>query len=493
MTEAAPVPDMPLEDIVLPYGTKFEPDDDEASVNIDAALDTIDGMVGGPSEGGFSSHVLADYNACPFRAYLKYVLGKAPRKRKIHFAWGSLFHACLAMKYQYGVHRMHEPIEAAIKAGAPGMAREVRNMVDKMHDLHADVELETWCPRAVEKNAVFWLEPERIGGKRVRIPISLRIDLILALKQANEACPGLGPAPQGCIVVDHKTSSGLTLDLVKHYSNDWQLKLYATGYARALQEEFGPLQGIMINLAVKRKKLTEDHFFRQWVTLRTGVLEEFYEQEIKPTAIDFYTRLVDDQARNPARWPKRTLSCVGKWGPCDFLPMCDSGNLDNEIDYKIDESEIFWGKLEEKLLPPPKGSTVAATVDEEKEVKKELKKEVQGMVAEAFARSLLAWSESNTPPWDQLHKKRFLVEGHTDKTVRKALVDKIKEIHQPHIVQGTTVKQALTVDGTQQVELELKFAKSGMKWTYNDLKGTTTWKMVGDKICDIDWFNLENL
>jgi hypothetical protein len=495
MSEAAPVPaaDMPLEDIVLPSGIKFEPDSDEAAVDIDAAMDQIEGMLGGPSQGGFSSHVLSDHNDCKRRAFLKYVLGKKPRKRKIHFAWGSLFHACLAMKYQYGVQRMHEPIEAAIKAGAPGMAREVRNLIDGMHDKYAQEEMDTWCPRAVEKNAVFWLEPERINGKRVRIPISMRIDLILALKQANEACPGLGPAPQGCIVVDHKTSSGLTIDLIRHYSNDWQLKLYSTGYAKALQEDFGPFGGIMINLAVKRKKVHEDCFFRQWVKLRTGVLDEFYETEIKPTAIDFYERLTHEKARDPSLWPMRTIACVGKWGPCDFLPICDSGNLDNEIDYKTTDEEVYWGKLEEKLLPPPKGSMAKATVDDEKEAKKERKKAAQALVAEAFARSLLAWAESSTQPWDQLRKEHFLTEGHTEKGVRKDLVAKVKEIHQPHVEQAITLKQLVTTGPEGQTEVELQFVKSGMKWALGDMKGTATWKMIADKICDIDWFNLENL
>jgi len=390
---------------------------------------------------------------------------------------------------------MHEPIEAAIKAGAPGMAREVRNLVDRMHEKFADQELQTWCPRAVEKNAIFWLEPERINGKRVRIPISMRIDLIIALKQPEEACPGLGPAPQGCFVCDHKTSSGLTIDLIRHYSNDWQLKLYATGYERALADDFGPLEGIMINLAVKRKKITDDHFFREWVRLRRGVLDEFYEQEIKPTAISFYERLTNAEAPNPSFWPKRTLACVGKWGPCDFLSMCDSGNLDNEIDFKTDDRDVIYGKLDEKMTPPPKGSRIAKDVDEEKaaakEAKKDKKKQVQILVAEAFARSLMTWSES-TEPWTALNKKNFLVEGHTEKGVRKDLIAKIKEIHQGHVEQGTKIKQVIQGDDGS-AELELQFVKSGMKWAYDDVKGTATWKQVGDKICDLDWFNLEKL
>ena len=44
-------------------------------MDIDTALDRIEGLVGGPSEGGFSWHTLETCMQCWRKAYYKHILG----------------------------------------------------------------------------------------------------------------------------------------------------------------------------------------------------------------------------------------------------------------------------------------------------------------------------------------------------------------------------------------------------------------------------------
>jgi len=177
----------------------------EEAVDIDAALKTVPGLTGGPSVGGFSWHTLEPCMRCWRLAYYLHALGLQPKQRSAAFGFGSLYHACWEVWYTSGGQRRYdEPCDAVRRAGAPKLAGEVQRLVYTELMKYAKEEADTWDIRAIEHNAVFWGEPERINGKLVHIPYSCRHDMLIGKREAGAACAPPGPVPNGIWVVDRK-------------------------------------------------------------------------------------------------------------------------------------------------------------------------------------------------------------------------------------------------------------------------------------------------
>ena len=176
---------------------------DQAKI-VEETLDKLGGT-SGPSVGGISWHTL-DHTCCWLRAYRALVLGLRQKKSSEALAFGSLYHEALAQHYSSGgnLERTLGPIEACRLAGASEIAAGVRNliMVQLTNPDFVEEETKTWCPRAVEYNAIAYSEPVRINGKNWKIPFSCRHDLLVHLRQPHEAVP-TGPT-DNMFIVDHK-------------------------------------------------------------------------------------------------------------------------------------------------------------------------------------------------------------------------------------------------------------------------------------------------
>ncbi|HUW10520.1 MAG TPA: PD-(D/E)XK nuclease family protein, partial [Anaerolineae bacterium] len=343
-----------LEDLVLPGGiTLGTPPATEDAVDVDAVLAMIDGYVVGPSSGGFSSHILAD-TVCARRTYLKYVLGLEPIAMPSYFKFGTLMHAVLAMRYMHGESRQWEPCDRVAQAGAPSMAAAVKRLLTVQFTKYQKEEYETWCPRAIEHNLIAWL-PVKVGKKTVAVPLTCRVDMILGLKKPSEVHPGPGPLPQGIYLLDWKTTSGITYDLVEGYGSDFQFLLQSAifelgGHAR----DFGPLRGILVSIAEKQRKGAKkepdfDSFQRIEAPISKSRLAEFINYELTPMVTDFYNRLDSDELRAAGHlgWPKDIRHCISRWGRCSFYDYCERGNT---AIYKMEPSQLIV--LSEMAKPP---------------------------------------------------------------------------------------------------------------------------------------------
>jgi len=193
----------PIEAVVLPGGLTLN-SLEAGGVDLDAVLKSIPGLpFSGSSEGGFSSHKLADAK-CWRLFYLKYILGMRSRNAKKSFQLGTLYHAVMAMRYGVSPERQWEPLERAAEAGLGDLAYKVKAMCMMQFEKFQLDEWKHWCVRAVEHNMMAWV-PCRIGKKTVLVPLSCRADMILGLKRADEPHPAYaGPIPQGVYIEDHK-------------------------------------------------------------------------------------------------------------------------------------------------------------------------------------------------------------------------------------------------------------------------------------------------
>ena len=484
-------PELGATDIVLPGGYTLVPED-ESTVDIDAILNSIDGYKGGPSEGGLSSHILADAQACPRRCFYNYIQGVQKLKTTYHFSFGSLFHGVLAMRYLHGAERQYEPIEKAIQGGAAKMAKDCRVLVDGMIDKFGHEERETWCPRAVEENVTFHLPRQRINGKNVQIPICARIDLILALRKAGEAAPGLGPAPQGSYVVDHKTTGGATYDLVTGYGQDFQMKTYAMAYIKGgLEAVHGPFNGVMINLATKRKIPKPEHFTRARAPYSVANVDEFLNDEIIPAATWLYTMLTNPDTHNDEKcWPKRTTQCVSRWGACDYFEICDGGSMDDPSRFKRSTEHLLLEQMKTFVEPSKAGKKTATVLDQSKDEAKVAKDEMQAKLLNLYAQGLLTLlpRDDHTP----LRKDQFLVPGHNKKGVESQLGAALKAFYLPYVEGKVKYDQDYTAYGIDG-SVNFVYQKTGVKWTTGGMSARLTFKQIATEICAIEWFNLSRI
>ena len=479
-----------LEDLVLPGGlTLGTPPATEEAVDVDAVLAQIDGMAGGPSSGGFSSHILAD-TVCARRIYLKYVLGLESVATPSYFKFGTVLHAVLAMRYMYGESRQWEPCDRVAQAGAPSLAASVKRLLTVQFAKYQKEEYDTWCPRAIEHNLLAWL-PIKVGKKTVGVPLSCRVDMILALKKPHEVHPGPGPVPQGVYLCDWKTSSDITYDLVEGYGSDYQFLVQSAifelgGHAK----DFGQLRGILVSIAQKQRKNSKkepnfDSFQRVEAPVSKSRLREFIECELKPTVSDFYNRLSSDELRAGGllAWPRDTRHCISRWGRCSFYDHCERGT---EAIYRIAPRRVIvlselakppagWKPEEDQPALAAAGAT-AGTLDAPVKPKVD---PLDSPSLEAFATTLLAGCATE-PYASAFHKDKFFVPDHTPEKVQKQLTEALKAFYAPSVQAGQEFQLGV---------VNYHFQKSGLSWTSLDGKGKFTWKAVAEWICKKDWFD----
>ena len=500
----AAAPTMRLEDIILPNGFSLSPND-ESRIEVDRILMDRYADLIGPSKGGFSSHSTECFRTCQRKFWLSYVISKKSRVTARHFQLGSLLHCCLALRYGGRAEETFTPCDLVAQAGAPELAGEVRGLLMAAIQFHGAEELQTWCPRAVEYTVVWWVKVP-IGRKAIVLPFTGKIDLVLGLKRPEDEHPGAGLYTNGVYIVDHKTSSRVTRDLIEGFGNDWQFKAYSKAFLEGGYEKvFGPLSGVMPNILSKGKKAGVDPVRRIMAPYPMVALDEFAKDELIPTMGDIYARLSDEklfsdpQARMPTgepAWARNTTQCVGRWGICDYFPICDSGRFDH-IEFRDDMSA---GMRLQNMLQPPRDVIERTLGRKEKKVDSG-KDAVQDSVAAFYARYLLAVAQPGQP-FEHMTPKNFVGPSGERKMaeVVKALGDYLKAAYAPM----AEAKQAYAINAFLpyvpegfDMEVsgleELTFTKTGLRWNIAGKRGTTSWKMVAEWICENDWFSPDNV
>lgn len=482
-TVPPPLPE--LQDIVLPSGLTMA--DDAGMVDVEAVMhEKMPGLGGGPSEGGLSPHILADAG-CWRRFYYAHVRGLRPRRSQGNLSFGTLFHYCMAARYSLGAERQYDPCEFVAQAGAAEMAAEVKKLVSGMVDKYGAEEWHTWSVRAVEHNLIAWLNK--------KIPLTSRIDLIISEKSAAEPHPGPGPVEAGISLVDHKTSSTITFDLLEGFSMDWQFNIQAAIYQLGDYESvFGPLKSVKVNIASKaRKDPTPDSYARITSPMPFGVIHEFVEEQLEPIAEDVWKRLHAATRESAAAWPKDYRQCHGRWSRCPYFRVCESGEEVGAVDYVVNEAKILLPekfaqppKTKAKSKPAPAAKAAAAAAAEppaggngvpaEAEKKEAVGPTLGEQMLAYFAYGLLMQVESN-PQFGALRKENFLGPDKSPKAVEKELTDALKGFYSGMV--GTDYNTGTAM---------WKFTKSGLSWSTGAAKGRVTWKGIAEQIC-ADWFN----
>lgn len=476
----------------------------EESVDVDKVLASVPGLAGGPSEGGFSWHTLEPCMQCWQKAYLTHVLGLTPKQKSHALAFGSVYHACWEVWYTSGGQRRYdEPCDALRQAGAPKLAGDVQRLVYTELMKYAQEEATRWDIRAIEQNAIYWGEPERINGKLVHIPFSCRHDMLIAKRDEGAAVSPPGPVPAGIWIVDRKTSSALTYDLTKGYAMDGQFLMNALVFTRSDEvERFGPFQGMIFSVAVKHKEPSaEKSYFRVETTVDEPTIEEFYRDEVRPYAIELYRRLTSAEYRtNPRLWPKNRAACVGRYGCCWFFDICDVGGQ-SLIDVMFDSDPKRVFDVERLAEPPTEvrraaraGDPTKQAAEEARKSKAEHKKQLAKGLCEKLRAALLQM--------EHFARSRYLVPNHTRKTVLDQLILTLQGLwpNDTKFNFGPDANGALDPDG---LNFEVTVTEKGLAWIWmqpaaegkkkpSPVKGVLNYKIIAESIC-ADWWDLKNL
>jgi len=503
--KAAPAPEPPPVGNIFSLESAHAGAKGEEHVDVDAALLQIEGLSGGSSTGGISWHTLETCMRCWRKAYYDFIMGLVGLTFSRALQFGSLYHACLELWYRSGGGRsIDEPCEVVRHAGAPKLAGEVKRLVFAQLQKYGTEEAATWDVRAVEKNTVCWIEPQRINGREVWVPLSCRHDLIVAIKEHGAPSAPAGPVPGGVKVVDHKTTSSMTHDMVKGYAMDGQFLMNALTFLRAGgMAEFGPFTGMIYSLAAKHKRPDLEKSFRRVETVTDDAhLAEFYKQEVKPWATELWRRVHSDRVRGDRNlWPKKHSSCVGRYGCCKYFNVCDVGGsslLDTL--FRVDPDQVLTpDKLQ---LPPPaakkqlRGNTKPADMTA-KEAKKRQKEGMAASVLQLFCQAAGGW-----PLFDH---RAYLGRGKTQPQVVELLVTNLKTAWES----GTTFPFGPDPTGNHYA---IDVRERGLGWQFQkpaqnvgeadkdykkrvsglSFKGQMTWKQIANIISG-EWFSFDNL
>jgi hypothetical protein len=470
----------------------------EELVDVNAALAEIPELQGGPSTGGFSWHKLEPCGQCWRRVYNRHVLGLKPRRSSRALSFGSLYHACKELWYRTGGSRPYDlPCDKVRQAGAPKLAGEVQRLFYAELNRFAGQEATTWDIRGVEVNAIFWMEPERINGKTVLIPISCRHDLILAKHRSSEPCCPPGPVPHGVFVLDHKTTAAMTYDITKGWGMDPQFLTNGLVFIKSGEaEQYGPLNGVIVAVAAKHKEPTEKSFFRIETPVDIEALEEFYHFEVRPLAIELYRRLDSDAIRGDrSKWPKNRTQCVGRYGCCEYFDICDVGGdgLRDTL-YDIDESRII--KVAE-LAPPPPGmrkrvEKKPATPEQQEAAQKKAEEKAGRVSKKRRLKELLTKAIAAAAQEQEVFKKEhYLVPDHTRPGVLKKLTANLSGAWQA----GAQFPFGEDAEGNSYM---LTVTEKGVDWEKTapeekkQPKGKITFKSIAEAICE-DWWDLNKM
>ena len=295
------------------------------------------------------------------------MLGIEKKGQKKALLAGTLFHACFELHYITGGQKTYVPLDLVQQAGAPDLAADVRKWVTAQIAKYGHEEAATWDVRELEAQSTMWLDPisVKVGGKtkRIAIPLCSRHDLVVGLVEiAGGARVPMGhPVPSGVFILDHKTAARLDYATCKAYSLDGQFLMNALTYQNSENvAKHGPLRGIIVSVTGKHKNMREDSCFREHTTADPLSVQEFFEEEVKPIAVEGTHRLAAEDANNMKSWPKCHSSCVDRYGLCDFFHICDAVNNEQSIIdtmYRQKPERIF---TLDKFLPPPKGHGASA-------------------------------------------------------------------------------------------------------------------------------------
>jgi hypothetical protein len=263
---------------------------------------------GGPTNNGWSR--LSDFLRCPYRYYLKHVKGLTSASMMSDSSTaqeiGSYAHAALAAYYAAMLPDQRYPgwrrgcpppetIFAALEAaGAEPMALQGAREVWAGYIDHWGAD--GWTPMAVE----MWA-----GDLDVH---TCRYDLVVSVEDGIH---------DGIWAVDHKTLSNkadITL-----YAIDGEILGEAMCWKLfKLDEMFGPLDGVCVNVLFKGKPAKGmKSYYRQWFPFNEALIADFAYHRA------FWQAQLEALAA-AGEFPKSHYGCVARYDKCLFWDHCST-------------------------------------------------------------------------------------------------------------------------------------------------------------------------
>ena len=253
--------------------------------------------LGGASGRGWSSY--ATFQRCPYLYKVTYVDGERGVAAKA-LEVGSLFHTFMALHYTWMLDdnlqlNPHVCREELMNAGV-----RAESIIEgwRVYDSYAmHYEADYLYPLGIEE----WAQGDH--GNTCRYDLIARVD---------EAQPGIIP---GTYIVEHKTASRFTADLLEGWHNDGEVLGQIMVWKQAkLDKKYGKLRGTIVNIAGKQKT---PQFQRVIVPAQAWHVRE-HTEDLKVWAA------LQEMYRATNTWPKARNNCVHRYGLCQLFQHCST-------------------------------------------------------------------------------------------------------------------------------------------------------------------------
>lgn len=262
-----------------------------ASKSVEELIEEF-GRIGGPTEHGW--HTKEPKFRC-WREYRLMSSGRRPpgEQKSDALSLGSLVHELLASYYRGDLEQWREDLLRRI---ADGGYAEIASEASRLFGAYLsrwriDPFLEDGGKRIVDIERR--IERQLPWGE----PYTARVDMVLRFAD-------------GYWVVDHKTSSAMTVDFVE----GWQTDPSIIGILWCALRFYRPLRGMIINGIVKTKEPQFDRFrfaldrrmVRHWLAMMRY-------------------KFAEEQLARLAGWPPNMASCIRRYGRCSYFAYCVYG------------------------------------------------------------------------------------------------------------------------------------------------------------------------
>lgn len=250
------------------------------------------------------------YQLCPRRCFYRNIMNLRPRGRM----WGADFGSGLHEALNYWHTHLDEPEGDRIIHSLEAFNASYDEPVDD-EDFrtlgHASTIMENYASRYPNDSSLFTLYHQPEEGFAVSIgPYTLvgRIDMMIRFNDS------------GVWLLDHKTTSVMGKGFWEEFRLSTQLDAYILAASTIINE---PVLGVYINgigTAKSHVKQPEKYLLRKQYQRPKWRLQEFITDFIQ--TMDEVTSLPTNDYR---KWKQKKCNCVGKYGPCPFLDLCDYG------------------------------------------------------------------------------------------------------------------------------------------------------------------------
>ena len=277
---------------------------------------------------------ITDYRKCPRYYYLRHIRGWATTTERRPLIFGAAWHAAMTVIWQ-GYNKIKEDNLLALAAEQfmlkwveEGGPREMSlQMIDEWGARTPMVAVEMLRNYIRERGPILAQTKTLVSEQPFAVPIFPDRDDVWLIGRKDERAIINGTIR----LVEHKTTTsykkdgGFKSDFTESFSPNSQLETYL--YADYIGEK-KPAREIWVDAALVHKNV-HDKFKFIPISFATAAIEAFL-WELR----DWTTRILTEHERLDVKtaaksthmtaFPRNDMSCMGRYGPCQFLEVCRS-------------------------------------------------------------------------------------------------------------------------------------------------------------------------